>query len=282
MRTAWLAMSVALRMIASTAVTAAASGSVAATGRRMAGRTGKAVATHASASGIGADGHLDQPPPASSAAGAGFPGILFDIDGVFKHGGRWDPCGLACLQRCVAAGVPFAFVTNGGGGKTEAEYAAELQHKMAEAAAPAPSSSSGSDGNEVALDGSHMVLSYTPFGRHLAHLAPRPVLVVGDPADAVLAAAKAAGFARAVHVRDYALSHPTLNPFQQLPAGGPGGEAEAAVAAATRAFEEATRGEPFAAACVFTDPLDFFESLQVLVDRPGCGGAEEHAGALMV
>ena len=33
------------------------------------------------------------------------PGIVFDIDGVFKFGGLWDHCGLPALRRVQAAGT---------------------------------------------------------------------------------------------------------------------------------------------------------------------------------
>ena len=55
----------------------------------------------------------------------GFAAIAFDIDGVFKYGRDWSPDGLVALQKCTEAGIPFVFVTNGGGGLTEATYAAQ-------------------------------------------------------------------------------------------------------------------------------------------------------------
>ena len=277
-RNGWLAVSVALRALATNAASvSAADGSSAAAvaGRRIWGRrikggsssAGAGTAGAGTSAGAGTGTCGDNPSVGALGCGVnGFPGILFDIDGVFKHGGAWDPAGLAVLGKCVAAGVPFAFVTNGGGGKTEGEYAAELKAKLVDAAASSAAADFLAEGSGVAIDASHMVLSYTPWARHLDALKPKPILVIGDPADKVLACARAAGFTRAVHVRDYARAKPTLNPFQRLDddGGGGGGGGESAENAAA-AVAAACAGEPFAALCVFTDPLDFFEALQVRV-----------------
>jgi ribonucleotide monophosphatase NagD (HAD superfamily) len=48
--------------------------------------------------------------------------IAFDIDGVFKYGREWSEDGLGALQKVSQAGMPFVFVTNGGGGLDEATY----------------------------------------------------------------------------------------------------------------------------------------------------------------
>ena len=48
-------------------------------------------------------------------------GICFDIDGVFKYGGAYHPHGASLLRKVAAAGVPYVFMTNGGGGRTEAQ-----------------------------------------------------------------------------------------------------------------------------------------------------------------
>ena len=57
-------------------------------------------------------------------------GICFDIDGVFKMGGSYHPEGASLLRKCASAGIPYLFMTNGGGGRTEEEYAAELEAKV--------------------------------------------------------------------------------------------------------------------------------------------------------
>ena len=70
--------------------------------------------------------------------------VAFDIDGVFKYGRQWSKDGLLALQRVSAAGLPFVFVTNGGGGLTETAYAAQLADKVASAATAAPDADDGS------------------------------------------------------------------------------------------------------------------------------------------
>ena len=48
--------------------------------------------------------------------------IAFDIDGVFKFGRDWSKDGSKALEKVTKAGMPFVFVTNGGGGLSEASY----------------------------------------------------------------------------------------------------------------------------------------------------------------
>ena len=52
--------------------------------------------------------------------------IAFDIDGVYKYGREWSADGLEALQKVTKAEMPFVFVTNGGGGLTEAAYASSM------------------------------------------------------------------------------------------------------------------------------------------------------------
>ena len=47
-----------------------------------------------------------------------------------KHGGHWEAGGAELLRRLKRTRVPFAFMTNGGGGKTELEYALDLEAKL--------------------------------------------------------------------------------------------------------------------------------------------------------
>ena len=64
--------------------------------------------------------------------------IAFDIDGVFKYGRQWSSAGLNALRQATEAKIPFVFVTNGGGGLTEATYGQHLKEKVrARASRPA-------------------------------------------------------------------------------------------------------------------------------------------------
>ena len=110
-----------------------------------------------------------------------------------------------------------------------------------------------------------MVLSYSPFKSDpwLTRLRARggAVLVVGDPyAKVMRVASDAYGFGNAVHVRDYARRYPTLNPFMRRE-----------LTKAKDAGGEASGGcwdENIQAICVFSDPVDFFEALQVGAPAP--------------
>ena len=99
-----------------------------------------------------------------------------------------------------------------------------------------------------------MILSYSPFQSDLGEdLKASPVLVVGDPAAKVMAVAASYGFRRAMHVSAYATANPTMNPFKTYPSS-------------SSSSSSGGIGDNFAAICVFTDPSDFFEALQVCTD----------------
>jgi len=100
-----------------------------------------------------------------------------------------------------------------------------------------------------------MILSYTPFDSDLSHLKNEPVLIVGSPR--ILEAAVNYGFRKAMHLSEYTCRHPTMNPF-----GKSGLEKDDCVINLAR--EE--WNEDFKAILVFTDPVDFFEGIQVLSD----------------
>lgn len=107
--------------------------------------------------------------------------IAFDIDGVFKYGREWSANGLDALKRATQAGIPFVFVTNGGGGLDEATYGAHLKDKVV--------SAGGGDSGDIALPSAErMVLSYTPWESQLCpELLDKRVLLIGDPKEKVRA-----------------------------------------------------------------------------------------------
>jgi hypothetical protein len=184
-------------------------------------------------------------------------------------------------------------MTNGGGGRTEAEYASEMAVKLVEAHCQGlllQRSGGGEkisalggdseeeaetegfeeeengDGGEVDVEEEEeafsikpdsMVLSYSPWKRDLAPtLGNQPVLVVGDPMEKVMAAAKHQGFNKAMHISEYDAKHPLLNPLSTCEKSGavPGGA------------EGQRWNENFKAVLVFTDPSDVFQSLQLITD----------------
>lgn len=199
--------------------------------------------------------------------------IAFDIDGVFKYGRQWSADGLAALQKASDKGMPFVFVTNGGGGLTEETYGTHLKEKVV-AAGDAKSVT----GELAVPEAKRMVLSYTPWESQLCpDLADKKVLLVGDPKAKVLEVAASYGLKKAVHYSDYAVQNPTVNPFR---AAMEAGTSHTAVANATKSplgkrtqsqmtLSEAAEKEckdPFSSILVMCDPYLWYEAIQVSVD----------------
>lgn len=190
--------------------------------------------------------------------------IAFDIDGVFKHGEKWSEDGLRALQRVSDAGLPFVFVTNGGGGLTEAAYGTHLKETIVQAG-----SATGTTGDIELPEAKRMVLSYTPWERTLARdYADKRILLVGDPREAVLNVAKSYGFTRVTHYTDYAIMHPTVNPFRQAMEAA---TSHTAVANATQkkgasiANNDKDEGS-FECVLVMCDPYRWYEAMQISID----------------
>lgn len=194
--------------------------------------------------------------------------IAFDIDGVFKFGRDWSKDGSKALEKVTQAGIPFVFVTNGGGGLTEEAYAGSLTSKIAAASkAEKP----------IVISPERMVLSYTPWKTMLADgLADQRVLLIGDPREKVLEVAHNYGFKYATHYQDYAIKNDTLNPFRAAKQGGTSHTA-VAVASGKDGFSGKAKAspmgrtspaaeEPFAAILVMCDPYEWYEAHQACVD----------------
>ena len=197
--------------------------------------------------------------------------IAFDIDGVFKYGREWSKDGSTALEKVQKAGMPFVFVTNGGGGLTESAYAGSMTSKIAAASKTTTPTVIGPE---------RMVLSYTPWKTMLANgLADSRVLLIGDPREKVLEVANNYGFKYATHYQDYAIKHDTINPFRAAKAGGTShtavavasgkesfdGKAKANVPALVRTTSPAVE-TPFAAILVMCDPYEWYEAHQAAVD----------------
>jgi len=195
--------------------------------------------------------------------------IAFDIDGVFKYGREWSKDGHKALEKVTKAGMPFVFVTNGGGGLTEAAYGSSMTTKIAGAA---------NADKPTVIGPERMVLSYTPWKTMLANdLADSRVLLIGDPREKVLEVAHSYGLTYATHYQDYAIKNDTINPFRAAKAGGTSHTA-VAVASAKESFsgkaKAGTPGRaaspaaevPFAAILVMCDPYEWYEAHQAAVD----------------
>lgn len=194
--------------------------------------------------------------------------VAFDIDGVYKYGREWSSDGLEALQKVTKAGMPFVFVTNGGGGLTEAAYASSMAAKIISASSLPESRRTG-----VQIKPEQMVVSYTPWHTMLAPgLTDARVLLIGDPRDKVLEVARNYGLKHAVHYSDYAITHYNINPFR---AAKDGGRSHTAVANASSEVksprganpkEAADMEKPFEAVLVMCDPYEWYEACQVAVD----------------
>jgi len=135
--------------------------------------------------------------------------IAFDIDGVFKYGREWSADGLSSLQKATQAKIPYVFVTNGGGGLTEATYGQHLKEKVV-----AAGSAAGVTGDIAMPDEKRMILSYTPWESMLAgQYANQRVMVISDPRDKVMEVARKYGLTKAEHYSDYAVKHGTVTNF---------------------------------------------------------------------
>jgi len=185
------------------------------------------------------------------------PAFVFDIDGVFKNGGKYAEFGAKAIRKLQKAHIPYVFMTNGGGGRTEKQYAEVMNEKLSQF-------DSERRGTREYVKECQMILSYTPFQTHLSHLKDEPVLIVGCPR--AIYAARKYGFTRAMALSEYARRHPTMNPFKK-------GGCEKDGKVITTGTKERWN-ENFRAVLVFTDPQDFFEALQIITDvllssRPG-------------
>ena len=196
--------------------------------------------------------------------------IAFDIDGVFKYGREWSADGFAALKSAHDAGMQYVFVTNGGGGLNEATYGQHLKEKVVANAAE------GATGDIPLPDEQRMVLSYTPWASTIAKTyADKRVMIVSDPRDKVMAVAEKYGLKKAVHYSDYAIQHPSVNPFR---AAQESGRSHTAVAnqgsvmskgklpSSAGSDDASGKEEPFAAILVFCDPYEWYEAAQVASD----------------
>mmetsp|Transcript_8848 Transcript_8848/g.13203 ORF Transcript_8848/g.13203 Transcript_8848/m.13203 type:complete len:483 (+) Transcript_8848:145-1593(+) len=200
--------------------------------------------------------------PQANSTKPSVPAFVFDIDGVFKNGGKYNSYSASVLRKLQKLRLPYVFMTNGGGGRTENQYAEEMSKKIAQFDSKHVLDNKKNSKPEEYATAQQMVLSYTPFDYHLGHLKNSTVLVVG--CHRAIHAAKHFGFKHPITLSEYAKRHPLLNPFSKK-----GCEKDDKVLA-----EGKENWEHISAILVFTDPGDFFEALQILTDvllssRPG-------------
>ena len=228
------------------------------------------------------------------------PGVALDLDGVVRQGDR--PCleGLAAVVALQRHGFPFVFMTNGGMGRSETQYAVKLEKMLRSdkvercfiadgAAADAATNDAAVDtvDNDAAdiaslqselqpLHGSQFVLAYSPMQHspNMARLKNQTVLVVG--AAGTVRVARAYGFARAVHANEWARRHDRtgVDPWNsrwvsEIPPGCPsimGDETATATDHAAPFVWDTDRDSDVGGILVMSDPNHWGQALQLCVD----------------
>jgi HAD superfamily hydrolase (TIGR01456 family) len=159
-------------------------------------------------------------------------GVVFDIDGVVLRGYDRLPHARESLLRLADAGIPFVFLTNGGGEVEEVK-----RGKLAKVLG-------------LPLEEDQVILSHTPLKDRCAEYADKRVLVLG--CRDVVGVARSYGLRRVLTVRQLCEEDPTRYPFihyekRALPAPH-------------------EKDEPFAAVFILHDPNDWAPEIQVTLD----------------
>ena len=153
------------------------------------------------------------------------PGIAFDIDGVIRQGNR--PCleGLYAIVQVQLRQWPFVFLTNGGAGRTEEEYAIKLEKMLRSRevrqctgtfdASPQAAANDAAIAVKLQqqlqpLRGEQFILAYSPLVE-LESMKNNSILVVG--ATGVERVARSYGFPNVLHANEYARRHPDQSPW---------------------------------------------------------------------
>lgn len=131
--------------------------------------------------------------------------FAFDIDGVLLRSAAPIEGAAQSLRYLQKQGIPFIFLTNGGG-KHESARIKDLSTKL-----------------EVKLDTSMIVQSHTPFAElvhpsklHPEGLKDKCILVCGGDKDECRDVAHAYGFSNVVLPGDIYAAHPTISPFTNV------------------------------------------------------------------
>ena len=160
-------------------------------------------------------------------------GLALDIDGVFLKGSTVLKNAARTIKLIQDNKTPFIFITNGGG-TSERDKALQLSEKLG-----------------IEIQTSQILLSHTPYRKHVETYRNNRVLVVGS--EKCLEVAKEYGFEKAVSVEDIHRENEDIYPWRR-----PSVQQESSISHSSN--------EPISAAFVFHDPLDWAVEMQVLTD----------------
>lgn len=157
-------------------------------------------------------------------------GIGLDIDGVLLLGGKIIDCAPKALQLLAQNNIPHVFVTNGGGCH-EHKKAKDLSKKL-----------------HCHVSPDQILLSHTPMKKLVEKFENSRILVLGH--EGCIEVAEAYGFKKVSTAIDVLKEVPIIYPGHRSLDSTPARYA----------------GEPFAAALIIHDPLDWALEMQVLTD----------------
>jgi len=124
--------------------------------------------------------------------------FAFDIDGVLVRSKDPLPGATEAISMLQKLGVPFIFLTNGGG-KTEEDHVTLLAKRL-----------------ELELSAEQFVQAHTPFRDLIPQLQHKNVLVLGGTYDSMRLVAEDYGFKHVYTTSDIYRSFPNIYPFDEL------------------------------------------------------------------
>jgi len=158
-------------------------------------------------------------------------GVCFDIDGVLVRGKRVLPGAREAVKTLRDMGVPFVFLTNGGG-HFERDRAATLSERL-----------------EIPVDASQVVLAHSPMRSLVPEFHDRRVMILGCRQEVDVA--REYGFTKMTTPQKFHSQHPDLYSFRE---------------AAPDSEEDKFANDPVEALLVMHDPMDWHVEVQVCLD----------------
>lgn len=160
-------------------------------------------------------------------------GVALDIDGVLLRGARVVQGAKAALKKLTERGVPFIFVTNGGG-VYEAQKAADLSKKLGQIVTP-----------------DQVLLAHTPYKSLVESFGQKKILVLGHALCPRIA--ESYGFRNVIDAEALYNHNPDIFPLRKL--------IDRVTSHSNRSCTKAVD-----AVMIFHDPTDWALEIQLLLD----------------